>query len=135
MRRLIEFNFDYMRAHPELIGILNNENLHRARYLARSRRVRELHSPLVAMIAKILERGAARGDFRDDIDPVHLYVSIAAVGYFYLANRWTLSAIFGRDLDAAAEITRRRAHNVEMILSALRPRAPARRAPGRRRTR
>jgi TetR/AcrR family transcriptional regulator len=40
IRRLIEFNFDYCRHHPELISLINNENLHRARHLRRSRKVR-----------------------------------------------------------------------------------------------
>src|SRR4026209_859374 len=47
IQRLIEFNFDYCRQHPELISLINNENLHRARYLRQSKKVRELHSPFV----------------------------------------------------------------------------------------
>ena len=33
IRRLVEFTFDYSRGHPELISLINNENLHRARHL------------------------------------------------------------------------------------------------------
>jgi AcrR family transcriptional regulator len=119
-RRLIEFNFDYCLAHPELISLINNENLHRARYLRKSRKVRELHSPFVRLIADILKRGVAKGVFRRGIDPVELYTTIAAVGYFYLSNRWTLSTIFGRDLGSAAACARRKRHNVEVILNAIR---------------
>ena len=120
LRRLIEFNFDYLRAHPELISLINNENLHHGRHLKRSRNVRRLHSPLVRLIADILRRGAAEGAFRNGIDPVELYITIAAVGYFYLSNRWTLSTIFGRDLGSEPEYRARKRHNVELILSALR---------------
>ncbi len=59
--------------------------------------MRELHSPFVALIDDILRRGVAEGVFRPGLDPVELYITIAAVGYFYLSNNWTLSAIFGRD--------------------------------------
>src|SRR5881227_989612 len=76
IRRLVEFNFDYSHAHPELISLINNENLHRARYLRKSKKVRELHSPLVAMIARILKRGAADGLFRRGLDPVQVYITI-----------------------------------------------------------
>jgi TetR/AcrR family transcriptional regulator len=120
IRRLVEFAFDYSRAHPELISMLNNENLHRARHLRRSRTVRALHSPFVAMIADILKRGVALGVFRDGLDPVDVYITIAAVGYFYLSNNFTLSAIFGTNLASEDACARRRRHNVDMILNALR---------------
>lgn len=120
IQRLVEFNFDYSREHPELISLLNNENLHRARHLRKSKKVRELHSPFVQLIGDILDRGVAKGVFRPGLDPVDLYVTIAAIGYFYLSNNWTLSAIFGRDLGADAACRRRRRHNVDMILSAIR---------------
>lgn len=119
IRRLIEFNFDYTRAHPEMVSLINNENLHRARHLRQSKKVRDLHSPLVAMIDDILKRGVAKGVFRPNLDPVQVYITIAAVGYFYVANNWTLSAIFGRDLGTDDACRRRRAHNVDVILHAL----------------
>lgn len=119
IRRLIEFNFDYTRAHPEMVSLINNENLHRARHLRQSKKVRVLHSPLVAMIDDILKRGVAKGVFRANLDPVQVYITIAAVGYFYLANNWTLSAIFGRDLGTQDACRRRRVHNVDVILHAL----------------
>jgi TetR/AcrR family transcriptional regulator len=120
IRRLVEFTFDYSQAHPELISLINNENLHRARHLRRSKKVRELHSPFVAMIGDILKRGVAKGVFRPGLDPVDLYITIAAVGYFYLSNNWTLSAIFGRDLGSDAACRQRKRHNVDVILSAIR---------------
>lgn len=120
IKRLVEFNFDYCRAHPELISLINNENLHRARHLRQSKKVRELHSPFVRLIDGILERGVAQGVFRSGLDPVNLYVTIAAMSYFYLSNNWTLSAIFGRPLGTDAACRRRRQHNVDMILNAIR---------------
>ncbi len=120
IRRLVEFTFDYSRQHPELISLINNENLHRARYLRKSRKVRELHSPFVELIDGILRRGVAAGAFRPGLDPVELYITIAAVGYFYLSNNWTLSAIFGRELGTDAACRKRKKHNVDVILNAIR---------------
>jgi TetR/AcrR family transcriptional regulator len=120
IKRLIEFNFDYSQRHPELISLINNENLHRARHLRKSRKIRELHSPLVAMIGDILDRGVAKGIFRRGLDPVELYITIAAVGFFYLSNNYTLSTIFGRDLGTEAACRRRKRHNVDIILNAIR---------------
>jgi len=120
IKRLVEFNFDYSLEHPELISLINNENLHGARHLRRSKKIRELHSPLVAMIADILRRGVAEGVFRRGLDPVELYITIAAVGFFYLSNNCTLSTIFGRDLKTGTACRRRRKHNVDVILNAIR---------------
>ena len=103
-----------------MISLINSENLHRARHLSRSRKVRELHSPFVKLIGDILRRGVAKGVFRPGLDPVDVYITIAAIGYFYLANNWTLSAIFGRNLGTPIANRRRKRHNVDMVLHALR---------------
>jgi TetR/AcrR family transcriptional regulator len=123
IKRLVEFNFDYSREHPELVTLINSENLHRARHLRKSKKVRDLHSPFVQLIDDILRRGAKMGVFRRGLDPVDVYISIAAIGYFYLSNNWTLSAIFGRNLATPAALRRRKQHNVDMILHALRAKA------------
>jgi AcrR family transcriptional regulator len=121
MRELVAFTWRYFIAHPEFLSLLNTENLHRARHLRRSTKVRALHSPLVGTLDDLLARGAREGVFRPGIDPVQLYVSIAALGYFYLSNAHTLSTIFGRDLLAPAAKARRLAHVTGLILDALRP--------------
>lgn len=121
MRRLVETTWDHYVERPEFITLLNSENLHRARHIRGSARVREMHSPFVGMVGEILRRGEASGDFRGGVDPVELYISIASLGYFYLSNRHTLSTIFGRDLEAPEAMAARRAHMVDVILGFLRP--------------
>lgn len=121
INRLIGFTWDYFIAHPEFLSILSTENLHRARFLKKSKRVLQLHSPLVSMISDVLKRGAARGIFRSDADPVYVYISIASLGIFYLSNRWTLSTIFTRDLTAQPEIRAWGRHIAAVILGYLRP--------------
>jgi len=120
LARLVEFTWDYFLAHPEFMTLLNSENLHKGRHVARSRRVRELHSPLIGTLRRILARGERAGLFRGGVDPVQLYISIAGEGYFYLSNRYTLSRIFGRDLMTKAALATRARHNTRMILGALR---------------
>ena len=129
MRELVTFTWRHFLAHPEFISLLNTENLHRAKHLKHSSRIRSLHSPLLAMISDLLERGVRDGVFRPGVDPVQLYVSIAALGYFYLSNAYTLSTIFGRDLTAAKAKEARIAHVLDLVLGALAPPAAPRRAP------
>jgi AcrR family transcriptional regulator len=120
VRRLVEFTWRYFLEHPEFLTLLNSENLHQGRHVRRSRRVREMHSHLVTLLREVLERGVRDGVFREGIDPVQLYISIAGEGYFYLSNRYTLSRIFGRDLMAPPALAERERHMSDMILNALR---------------
>lgn len=121
MRELALFTWRYFLDHPEFLSLLNTENLHRAKYLKRSARIFDLHSPLIAVISDLLRRGDASGQFRGDADPVKVYVSIAALGFFYLSNRWTLSTIFRRNLAEPQELEAWGQHIVETILASLRP--------------
>lgn len=116
VRRLVEFTWDYYLAHPEFLSLLNSANLHRARHLQGSDKVREMNSPLVATLGEILEHGRRDGSFRGGIDPVQLYVSIAGLSYFYLSNNFTLSAIFGRDLMSPKARSERLSHMIELVL-------------------
>ena len=116
IRRLTEFTWDYYIAHPEFMTLLNSENLHQGRHLAKSQRVRELNSPLIETLGEILERGRKEGIFRGGIDAVQLYVSIAGMAYFYLSNSYTLSAIFGRDLMTPKAHHERLSHMCEVVL-------------------
>ena len=119
IRRLVAFTWEYYLDHPEFMTLLNSANLHRARHLEKSTKVRSMHSPFVAMIEEILERGRKAGVFRAGVDPVQLYVSIAALTYFYLGNKYTLSAIFGRDLLSPRARAERLAHMTELVLGYL----------------
>jgi AcrR family transcriptional regulator len=121
IEQLAEFTWDYFLKHPEFLSLLNTENLHRAKFLKRSGRVRNLHSPLVTALSEILKRGAAKGVFRKDADAVSVYISIASLGFFYLSNRWTLSTIFGRDLAAPAELKYRGEHIKAVMRGYLKP--------------
>jgi TetR/AcrR family transcriptional regulator len=122
MARLVAFSFDYLAAHPDFIALLNDENGHGGRHLARSRGMHEMHWPLIALIRQTLKAGAAAGVLRADSDPLQLYISIAGLAYFYFSNNRTLSAIFGRDLANPRSIGARRRHVVDFVMAALRPR-------------
>ena len=120
IRRLVEFTWNYYLKNPEFLTLLNSENLHKARHIKRSKDIPAMHSPFVATIEDLLARGVKQGTFRRGVDAVQLYISIAALGYFYLGNRHTLSTIFNRDLLAPRARARRLKHMVELVLGYLR---------------
>jgi AcrR family transcriptional regulator len=119
IRRLVQFTWKYYLEHPEFITLLNSENLHRARHLRKSGDIQTMNSPLIAILEDLLRRGQRAGVFRAGVDPVQLYISIAALGYFYLSNNHTLSTIFGRDLMQPAALKKRLAHMTGLVLGYL----------------
>ena len=121
MARLVAFNLRYTARHPEFVALLNQENLHRAAYLRRSEDVPALYSPLLEALRGVLARGVAEGAFRTGVDAMQLYITILALGHFYVANRHTLSTIFGAPLDTEAAIADRERHIAEVVLGYLRP--------------
>ena len=117
MRQLVAFTWNYYLDHPDFIRLLNTENLHGGQHVKKSKRVKALSFPLLSIVTDLLARGAALGKFRPGVDPVQIYVTIAALGYFYLANRYTLSRFLGVDLMTASRRKAWLAHITEVVLT------------------
>ncbi len=117
IRRLIEFTWNYFLRNPEFLSLLQTENLARAKHLKKSTKVKSMHSPFVEMIRTVVRRGVESGDFQVAVDPVQLYISIAALSFFYLSNSATLSVIFGRDLLDKKAKDERLAHMIGLVLA------------------
>ncbi len=115
IRSLVVFTWKHYLAHPEFLALLNSENMHRASHLKGSRRIRQMNSPLIEVLASVLDRGARDGSVRPGVDAMQLYVSIAALAYFYLSNAHTLGAVFGRDLMLGAARGARLDHMCDVI--------------------
>ncbi|MEQ8659860.1 MAG: TetR/AcrR family transcriptional regulator, partial [Gammaproteobacteria bacterium] len=67
----------------------------------------------------VLDRGVADGVFRAGVDPVQLNITIAAIGYYYLTNRYTGSILFERDFDTPDALDARLAFNIDTVLRLL----------------
>ena len=113
LNQLIAFTWNYYLAHPEFVALLSNENLQRGRHVTKSVKVKQLSRPVLGILGTILVEGARQKVFRRDLDVHQVYLTLAALGYFYLSNRYTLSSFLGSDLMRAdrcaawlAEITR-----------------------------
>ncbi len=115
LHAFLAFTWTYYLKHPEFLALVNSANLHKGRHLLRSERFRELHIGFVPLLDRVLKRGAAQGVFREGIDPVHLNITIAAVGYYYLTNRYTGSLMYGRDLVDPKALEERLAFNMDSI--------------------
>ncbi|WP_260986328.1 TetR/AcrR family transcriptional regulator [Bordetella genomosp. 13] len=102
--KTIRFVFDYYASHPELIVLLNDENMHKGRHLARNRPAQPggAVSPILSRIQTIVAEGQRTGLFRRGVKARHVYLMILASGYFFISNRYTLSRFLGEPLDAKA---------------------------------
>jgi AcrR family transcriptional regulator len=116
LRKLVGHTLDYQWGHPEFARLVQNENIHRAQYLAQSKSIRKLNVPAIEGLRKVLERGQKDGVFRGGIDPVDLHMSISALAVFHVSNRHTFSLIFQRDLESPAALIARRDSIIEMVV-------------------
>lgn len=116
LKRLVRFTWSYYLANPEFITLVNSENLHKARHIKASERMTEMSRPFVDRMRTLLERGARAKLFRKDLDPVQVNITIAAIGYYYLTNRFTGSIVFERDLMSDAALAQRLDFNIKTIL-------------------
>jgi len=105
LKAVIHFMVGYYSKHPEFVTLLNSENLHRGKHIAKSLRAHEYSSAAIGVVDELLRSGAERGVFRPDVSARNLYLMIAALGYFYQSNRYTLSAFLSEDLEAPAALT------------------------------
>lgn len=116
LRTLVTFTWDYYLQHPEFLALVNNENLCKAEHLRESDALRGMHEAFRARLAGILARGTKAKVFRRGVDADQLNLTIAAVGYYYLTNRYTNSIIYGTNLMAPDALRRRLEFNLTTIL-------------------
>ena len=113
---VIRFMWGYYQRNPEFITLLNTENLHRGKHISKSLRAREFSSPAVDVLGQVLASGVAQKRFRADVAARDVYLMIAAMAYFYLSNRFTLSAFLGEALEAPAALAHWEAFLVDAVL-------------------
>ena len=98
MRQLVLFTGRIWMEQPHFQRLLHSANLHGARHVRRSARIPQLYNPLVGTIRELLERGQREGRFREDVDPVDLYISITSLTAHYVSHHHTFEALFDRKL-------------------------------------
>jgi TetR/AcrR family transcriptional regulator len=119
IRRLISHTFMYFAENPEFIILVNSENLMKGKHLKKSATMREMFRPIHDKLDYLLKMGAEQENFRKDVDTTQFYISIVALGYFFLSNRYTLGVVFDSDLFDKNALQLRLAHVQELALGYL----------------
>ena len=116
LREVVQFVMQYYQKHPEFVTLLNSENLHRGKHIVKSDRAREYSSPAIGIIERVLRSGVELGVFRPELAARDVYMMVAALGYFYQSNRYTLSAFLGEDLEAPQTFSRWESFVIDSVL-------------------
>ena len=72
------------------------------------------------MLGEIIAKGVDEGVFRDGLDPIDLHMTISALCFYNVSNRYTFSEIFRRDMTSPKAVARRREQVIEVVLAACR---------------
>jgi len=112
---LVAFTWCYYLKNPEFLTLVNSENLHKARHIKTSNAIKQAYPYFVNVVQSVIDRGVASGVFRRGIDAVQLNITLAAINYYYLTNKYTGSIIYDRDLMDPKRLEERLAFNVDTI--------------------
>ena len=119
IRQLVEFTFDWHINHAEGVRLVMVENIHRARHLAALPSIEPVNMRALRLVEQLVARGVKEGSIGKGVDPTQLYLSIAALCFFNVSNRYTISTIFGHDMGAEKNLPARRTAIVEMVLRSI----------------
>ncbi len=121
IQRLIEFTYDWHITHADGVRLVMVENIHRARHLAALPSIEPVNSKVIQLVESMLARGVTEGVIRKGVNALDFYLSIAALCYFSVSNRYTINAIFGYDMGASENFAARRGAILEMLLRSIAP--------------
>ena len=137
LRANVRLTFDYHHQHPEFVRLVMNENIHRGQFIKDLVGIERRNESVIRVLGDIIGKGRDEGSFRDDLDPIDLHMTISALCFYNVSNRYTFSEIFRHDMDSPAAVATRRERVVEIVLGACRSAnptrdpAPAHQRPGR----
>lgn len=121
LKTVMHFMWTYYQKNPEFIAVLNTENLHRGKNIGKSLRAREYSSPAIEVLERVLASGVTQGLFRSDIAARDVYLMIAGMAYFYVSNRFTLSAFLGEKMATPQALARWEAFLMDAVLRTVAP--------------
>jgi AcrR family transcriptional regulator len=120
LAKIVGFTFDYDNANPDFVRLVMIENIHRGRRMEQSKVIRDLNVSVISALESICERGRKSGVFRQDIDVIDLHMTISALCFFNVSNRYTFSLIFQRDVWSADALAVRKLRVIDTVLRSVR---------------
>lgn len=116
LETLVGNSFDVHVAHPHVVRIVMSENLAFGGKVLQVNHASQRRL-VIETIRGIIDRGVAQGVFRNDIDPLQLHMSVSALSFYFVSNRYTFGAIFELELTDEAFVAQRRAEVIRTMLA------------------
>ena len=120
LRANVRLTFDYHHDHPEFVRLVMNENIHYGAYIKGVSGISRRSESVARVLGEIIAKGRAEGVFRDDLDPIDLHMTISALCFYNVSNRYTFSEIFRRDLISDEAASRRREQVADIVVASCR---------------
>jgi AcrR family transcriptional regulator len=116
LRLLVTSTFDYQEAHPDFIRLVMVENINHGEHIGQLPNFHALNAGVIEQIERICARGVAQGVMRKGIDPVDLHMTISALCFFNVSNRYTFSRIFRLNMGSKAALKARRESVADLVV-------------------
>jgi AcrR family transcriptional regulator len=115
LRALVRATFDYHTKHPDFVRLVMNENIHHGDHIGHLSIIKARRSTVLVMLRKLIDRGVAARVFRKDLDPIEVHMSMSALCFYNVSNRYTFSRIFDIDMTSPKAVAARREIVVDMM--------------------
>ncbi|RVU05948.1 TetR/AcrR family transcriptional regulator [Novosphingobium umbonatum] len=116
LRAIIGHNFDYHFDHPEFVRLVMSENVNKGEHITQIPGMRERNRTVIEALGAILRKGVEQGVFRDGIDPIDLHMTISALSFYNVSNRYTFLQNFGVDFSTPVSRARRRVQIIDCVM-------------------
>jgi hypothetical protein len=113
----VRLTFDYHNTHPEFVRLVMNENILHGAFIKNVAGIKRRRTSIEDLLGKIIDKGRTEGVFREGIDPIDLHMTISALCFYNVSNRYTFSQIFDRDMTSPAAVASRREQVVQVVLA------------------
>jgi len=114
LRSIVLQSFNYHCDHEVFVRLVMNENIQYAAHITDEQV--NANKAIIEELSSVLLRGQADGVFRSDIDARQVHLTISALGFHYVSNKYTFSRIFEFDMHSTAAREQRRDLIVDIVL-------------------
>lgn len=116
LKRIITRSFDYLCKNEMFVRLVMSENMNHAKSIKDFDDLKQGNQEIIETLRRILDAGKRRKLFRDKIEPVELHLTISALGFHYVSNRYTFASLFDIDMKSEQACAQRRDEVVDIVL-------------------
>jgi AcrR family transcriptional regulator len=117
LEQWVEYIFRHHNSDTDFVRMVMIENIHRAGYLAKSKKIRQYNSSAIKTLKDIYDRGVANGQFRAGVDVKDINWFINAGAFFNVSNRSTFELLTASDQSSEEFQSHRCAEFVRMVIA------------------